>query len=351
MRRSDSIALVAGLVVATAQAPAQTIDVRVDPRVELISIVFRLAGRSEYNLTRVPRWSTAVDEYFAPYREHPAVAVTRRLGFGFFIPMNLAIHLTMPTELAERSPFVTSTSLHRRWTMFPDSTRAYLELLRAFARETRFADFLATNRPLVDSASVRLRRVANGIDKTWIDRFWGGPAAMDFILVAGLTNGGASYGQEFAPPSGRSEAYAIVGVLHTDAQGFPFYDSSDAATVLHEMNHPYVTPLIRANAESLRPPAESLYASVAKEMRAQSYGSWDSMLNESLVRAAQPRYYLAHGDTASAERAIGEEIRLGFTWTRELVALLGEYERNRVAYPTFTAFMPRVVTFFRDWRP
>jgi hypothetical protein len=73
-----------------------------------------------------------------------------------------------------------------------------------------------------------------------------------------LTNGGASYGQEFAPPSGRSEAYAIVGVLHTDAQGFPFYDSSDAATVLHEMNHPYVTPLIRANAESLRPPAESL---------------------------------------------------------------------------------------------
>jgi hypothetical protein len=57
-------------------------------------------------------------------------------------------------------------------------------------------------------------------------------------------------------------------------------------------------------------------------MRAQSYGSWDSMLNESLVRAAQPRYYLAHGDTASAERAIGEEIRLGFTWTRQLVALL-----------------------------
>jgi len=54
------------------------------------------------------------------------------------------------------------------------------------------------------------------------------------------------------PASGRSEAYAIVGVLHTDAQGFPFYDNSDVSTVLHEMNHPYVTPLIRANAESLR---------------------------------------------------------------------------------------------------
>ena len=32
--------------------------------------------------------------------------------------------------------------------------------------------------------------------------------------------------------------------------------------------------------------------------------------------------------------------RLGFVWTRQLVALLGEYEQNRVAYPTFSAFMP-----------
>jgi hypothetical protein len=75
------------------------------------------------------------------------------------------------------------------------------------------------------------------------------------------------------------------------------------------------------------------------------------MLNESLVRAAQPRYYLAHGDTASAERAIGEEIRLGFTWTRELVALLAQYERNRVALSN----LHRVHAASRDvlprWRP
>jgi hypothetical protein len=223
--------------VATAQAPAQSIDVRVDPRVELIAIVSRLAGRSEYNMTRVPRWSTAVDEYFAPYRDHPAVAMTRRLGFGFFIPMNLAIHLTLPTELAERTPFATSTSLHRRWTTYPDSTRVYIELLRAFARDARFADFVAANRPLVDSASVRLRRVANGIDRTWIDRFWGGPAAMDFILVAGLTNGGRVMDRNTRHRLADQRHTRSSAFFTTDAQGFPFYDNSDVSTVLHEMNH------------------------------------------------------------------------------------------------------------------
>jgi hypothetical protein len=350
MRRPILTVAAATLLAGTNTAHAQAIDVRVDPRVELIAIVARLAGRSEYNLTRVPRWAEAVDTYFAPYRDHPAVAMTRRLGFGFFIPMNLAIHLTPPPELAERNPFATSTSLHRRWTMYPDSTRVYVDLIRAFARDTRFNEFLTANRPLVDTASVRLRRVVDSLDRAWIARFWGGEAAMDFVLAAGLTNGGASYGQEYTPASGRSEAYAIVGVLHTDAQGFPSYDKTDVSTVLHEMNHPYVTPLIRANTDLLRLAAESLYATVAKQMREQSYGSWDSMVNESLVRAAQPRYYLAHGDSASAERAIVAEIASGFLWTRELVALLGEYERNRADYPTFSAFMPRVIAFFRDWR-
>jgi len=350
MRRSLLAVLAATFSTAPLQANAQAIDVRVDPRVELIAIVSRLAGRSEYNMTRVPRWAEAVDTHFAPYRDHPAVSMTRRLGFGFFIPMNLAIHVTPPPDLAERSSFATSTSLHRRWTTYPDSTRVYLESLRAFSRDARFAEFFAANRALVDSAQMRLRRVANSLDRAWIDRFWGGQAAMDFVLAAGLTNGGASYGQEFAPASGRSEAYAIVGVLHADAQGFPAYDSTDVSTVLHEMNHPYVTSLVRANADALRPAAESLYATVAKQMREQAYGAWDSMVNESIVRAAQPRYYLAHADSVSAERAIVAEIASGFLWTRELVGLLGEYERNRTVYPTFSAFMPRVVAFFRDWR-
>ena len=46
---------------------------RVDERVELLSIVFRLAGNSEYNMNLLPAYTVEIDRYFAPYKDHPAV--------------------------------------------------------------------------------------------------------------------------------------------------------------------------------------------------------------------------------------------------------------------------------------
>ena len=174
MRWPPAALLLSALFLPVGPLSGQDAEIRVDPRVELLAVVNRLAGRAEYKLTRVPLWAAAVDSHFAVVGDHPAVAMTRRLGFGFFIPMNLAVHLTMVPDLAERTPFSTSTTLHRRWKTLPDSTRAYVELLRAFAKDSRFTDFLAANRPLIDSAQTRLRRVASSIDHAWIDRFWGG---------------------------------------------------------------------------------------------------------------------------------------------------------------------------------
>jgi hypothetical protein len=51
-----------------------------DPRVELMSILFRLAGNQEYNGCRVPLYDQAIDRYFAPYRDHEAVRLARALA-------------------------------------------------------------------------------------------------------------------------------------------------------------------------------------------------------------------------------------------------------------------------------
>ena len=39
---------------------------RVDPRVELLSIVFRLAGNSEYNMSPLKTYTADIDAYFSP---------------------------------------------------------------------------------------------------------------------------------------------------------------------------------------------------------------------------------------------------------------------------------------------
>ncbi len=104
-------------------AAAQEITVQVDPRIELFGVLFRLAGRSEYDMTRVPAWSQAVDERMRPYASHPAVRATQSLArqhrVGFFVPMNLAVHLGPVSDHAMRLPADRTTSLHATWTTFP----------------------------------------------------------------------------------------------------------------------------------------------------------------------------------------------------------------------------------------
>ena len=44
-------------------------DVLVDPRVELFSLIFRLAGNPEYNRCGIPSYNEDVERYFAKYKD------------------------------------------------------------------------------------------------------------------------------------------------------------------------------------------------------------------------------------------------------------------------------------------
>lgn len=184
-----------------------------------------------------------------------------------------------------------SRSLHRTWATYPDSARAFLELARAFAIDAEFARFMRDNRAIVDSTETRLRKLVDDVvDLEWFGRFWGTAPASDVVLVPGLLNGRASYGVDFERPDGRGELYAITGVTEVDAAGVPTFDASFARTVVHEFNHSFANPLVDRYRTELEEVGKDLYASVADVMRAQAYGSWESMMFESLVRAAVVRY-------------------------------------------------------------
>src|SRR5262245_30230743 len=70
------------------QSAGRTLPARVDPRVELFAIVFRLAGNPEYNdPASASPYAEAIETWFGPFREHPAVVTAARLraerGVGY----------------------------------------------------------------------------------------------------------------------------------------------------------------------------------------------------------------------------------------------------------------------------
>jgi len=84
------------------------INISVDPRVELMSIIYRLAGKKEYHQPTVQGpYVHDVDKYFSPYKEHPVIKYVVKLPdrCGFDKPMALAVHLADAYTLKERIPF------------------------------------------------------------------------------------------------------------------------------------------------------------------------------------------------------------------------------------------------------
>ena len=328
----------------------------VDQRVELMTIVFRLAGNAEYSQCRVPAYAQAIDTWFAPHRDHPAIrqarALRSRRSVGFDAVMNFAIHLTDAADPRERVPFdAPGSSLEGRWNGAVEG-RPFLDSLRAFVREARVAGFFASQQAVFDTATARLRRVLQQeVDLPWFGRYFGVPPQGSFHLVPGLCNGGGSYGPSFRDADGRTELYAIIGITQADSAGRPRISAGLGPTVVHEFNHSFVNPTLNARAADFAAAGPAVQQPVAAAMRAQAYSSWGTILNESVVRATAARYMLEHRGDSAARAEIGREHGRSFLWTGELYNLLGHYEAHRDSFPTLASFVPRLAEWWAGLAP
>jgi len=330
------------LVVAVAQtATAQSPRIGVDRRVELMAILFKLAGNPEYNQNNFVQYNADIERQFGPFRSHQAVALARGLrerhNTGFSGVMGIAIRVTDPPALRERVP--------------PDSLSAdvwrFADAARRFAVDSRADAFFAAHRVLYDSANARLRRpVEREAPFEWIERFFGVPADRDFVVVPLLANSQTNFGNCVHPQGGRLECYSILGHYATDSAAFPVYDSGFVQTLVHEVSHGYANPLDDAHRAEFERSAPRIYGVVADAMQLQGYDRWTSMVNESLVHATVARYLLAHKGAERLQAFLRDERAGSWLWVEELSDLFGGYEADRRTYPALASFMPRVIGYF-----
>jgi hypothetical protein len=326
----------------------------VDERVELLSIVFRLAGNSEYNENELTLYTADIDRYFAAYKNHPAVAAAAKLAkdrdVGFDAVMAMAVYLSPPPELAPIVPFSDEVP-EGRWGR--DGATSFVSLLRDFYRDTNFHGFFTAHRDLYGLAESRFSVLLGQLDVGWYRQFYGTMPSGHFNLILGMNNGGGNYGPKVVFPDGRDELFAIIGVWSKDELGRPSFDSPSAylGLIIHEFNHSFVNPVVYENQKEFGS-AERVFQPVASQMRALAYGNPMTMVHESLVRAAVILYFESHGsEPAATRRRIRAEQLHGFVWMDELCDLLRKYQSNRQRFPTFQSFLPEIVEFYNSLAP
>jgi hypothetical protein len=336
------------------QAPRPpAVDVVVDPRVELMSIIFRLAGNPEYNQGRVPSYIKDVDEHFGKFRQHPAVEMAGNLrrtrGVGFDACMSLAIHLGDAYTVSEKLPLdPRPASLDGRWK--PDEAREFLAALKQFVEEAALREFIENHRPLYAEAESRMKALlAKESHLEWFEAFFGARPQARFTIALGMVNGPCNYGVLVRLPDGKEELYCVLGVWQTDKQGQPQFTREVLPTVIHEFCHSHTNAVVDRHAEKLQAAGEKIFPRVAAALQRQAYGNWRTMMYESMVRACVIRYTRQYDGRIAAWLAVLAEKSRGFPWMGDLVDLLGQYEEDRQRYPTLDAFFPRVVEFFNHY--
>jgi hypothetical protein len=330
------------------------LKVTIDPRVELMGIIFHLAGNPEYNRCKSKSYMKNLNEHFAAYREHPAVKMAKKLretrSVSYDAVMGMAVHIEDVNSCSEIVPLEPRPeTLDGRWRI--DDAREFLDCCRDFVKETDFNAFLAKNKSQYDTATARLQQL---IDKeanlAWFDEFFGRRDDVDFNLVISILNGPGNYGCRVRL-DGRTKIYSILGAWRIDWLGFgnPTFHPGVVTTIVHEFNHSFCNPLVEKYMKDFESFGGKYFPRVEKQMRSQAYGSWETMMRESLVRACEVRYAMANDGKERAEQIANYNISRGFHWTKELSELLGQYENQRNEYRTLDDFMPEIVRFFQNY--
>ena len=341
-------------------APGQSLDrssavvPHVEERVELLSIVFRLAGNPEYNMSTLPAYSADIDRFFAPYKDHPAVRMAQILrnkkGVSFDAVMAMAISLSPLPELKPLVAFTPEVP-EKRWGVA--DAEKFLPQLRDFYRDSKFAEFYAAHQTMYRLAETRFATTLGSVDFNWYPRFYGKAPDLTYHLILGMNNGGGNYGPRLVHPDGSVELFSIIGCWTHDDAGNPTYppDQGYLSTIIHEFNHSFVNPAVAAHWSDFSG-VEKVYATVADPMKRLAYGEAKTMVDESLVRAAVIVYFQDAGeDSRKNLKRIREEQRNGFFWMDTLVDMLKQYKAQRAQYPTFSSYIPQVALFYRNLAP
>jgi hypothetical protein len=330
---------------------------KADERVEIVSIVFRLAGAEEYSQDDNKKYVADINTYFEPYKNSEIIEFIKenrnKNGLGYDAVMSMALHLSFKNKkfslIKEKE-----NSLDKRWEKVDKNQ--FVSLLNQFYKTTNFQQFF--NNHSADykkGENVYQATILSDFNQDWYSKFYGKKASEDYNIILGYGNGGGNYGIKTHPEKQKETVNAVVGMSSFDKDGNAIFDKNEFQPLLiHEFNHSFINYILDMddNKSKLENSAKIIYELVKEDMESQAYTNWEIMINESLVRASVVRYMM---DNKYSQKEINEEISIQekrkFLWIKDLVELLGKYDSNRKQYPTLESFYPEIISFYNQLAP
>ena len=317
----------------------------VDERVELMSIVFRLAEMNEYVNNHIPLYANEIDKYFEKHKNHQLIEYTKKLrneyGVAYDAVADFAISLEIKKGKISFNKNIKIETLDDRW--HQDIIPKYLDLLNDFYKKTKFNDFFVKNEKIRQIAEENFaKNVTDKVDFDWFKKFFRTLPEKKFRIIISLANGMHNYGPKIVYNDGTEEYYAIMGSWKADENGFPTYEDkggSITGTLIHEICHSFCDLPVSEYLDKLLPQATIFFQLNQENFYNMACGEPMVFLHEVLVRACVFQYKKDHNIEYDFEYS--KQID-DFLWIPQLLEAFEIY-KNDTAYKTFIDFMPEIV--------
>lgn len=328
------------------------ITVKVDPRVELVTVMARLAGFEEYQAPGIASYDEAVKQHFARFSAHPSIALLRQLRDQRGIAYNAPIELALAADPGNWKPQVKLSPwpdfLDKRWDAA--SARSFLAAAGRFERDTGAKAFFASQQPLYDQVKAAVAgNLSRRLETDWYRVQMPERRITRFTVIPALLAGPNSYGPHLRYLDGHEEVFGVLATpAHHAGEAIEYPADPQLSLLVHEFHHSYMNPWADQQAAVLMPAAEQLFTAVQARMKELAYGEARIMLYESLVRANTIRYLRRHSEDAVLARVMSEDQDKGFPWTPALADLLDSLDHGQG--PAFDAGTARsIAAFLNDW--
>lgn len=320
--------------------------VKVDQRIELLSVVQHFTTWANQRHTRYEsRYKVEVQKYFERFSNHKAIQLSQELtnsGFSYDAPPNFVLYHSNPPEFEQVTEY--SDYLVDR----AGSTSKLVNFaneLRNFAVETDFVSFIENQKAYFRKIENDIKRTIGDMDYIEIiENYYGSQQNSYNVVPASLFHNGG-YGALIESVDGIN-IYNIAGPV-SSSQGIPSFGSESTFqyVLLHEFSHSFVNPLTEEYKIEVNNFSE-LFEPIRSQMENMAYGRWETCVNEHLVRTNVARFFNQLQGVEEKDEILQNEYDKGFIYIYGLDSLMQRYEADRVVYPSYTDFYPKILEYF-----
>lgn len=316
-----------------------------DEGVELMTVVWRLAGAREYNTCNIEPYNRSVDEHFAPFRQHQAVTLAQSYyhqhgtGYDAVAIFGALLHIDDKGNVGFDPHKV--KNFDHRWT--PQMQNNMLVALSDFYKTSHFRQWYESTASLQQQARASFQKTLDKVDTQWFSRFFTAQEAQFRIILCPLA-GNCNYGINYNTTEGIHQLSPVISCAHYADGQFSYRTDDVLPIVIHEFCHAYCNPLIDKHFDEIKLTADSVFALNSELLAGQAYSNSKIMMYETFVRSSVICYYLHHYPdmTENVQKMIKDEESNGFLLSRTMVDELAHYQQQASCID-MASFMPQLI--------